>query len=153
MVGTYFYYNGVGDRDSSTPATSRWDTLSIPPRTAASWESLKVKPAPYRRRNSSVCARRCTVWTYRAIWQSKQRKAKGIQKHYVNKHICHGQFREVLRHAGKNTMCRFRAFRSTNHVVNTVQMTKLCLCAFDDKRYIMGDGMHTLAYGHYSLRT
>ena len=82
-----------------------------------------------------------------------QRKAKGIQKHYVKKHMHHGQFLEVLRHAGKNTMCRFRAFRSTNHVVNTVEMTKLCLCAFDDKRYILGDGIHTLAYGHYSLRT
>ena len=42
-------------------------------------------------------------------------------------------------------------FRSTNHVLQTVEMTKLCLCAFDDKRYILDDGVHTLAYGHYSL--
>jgi len=33
-----------------------------------------------------------------------------------------------------------------------VEMSKLCLCAFDDKRYILDDGVRTLAYGHYSLR-
>jgi len=48
-------------------------------------------------------------------------------------------------------MSTFRTFRSTNHVVSTVEITKLCLCAFDDKRYILDDGVHMLAYGHFSL--
>jgi len=81
-----------------------------------------------------------------------QKKAKGIQKHFVKKSVRHSQFLEVLRHAEQTTSCKFRVFRSTNHVVNTVQVTKKCLCAFDDKRYILQDGIHTLAYGHYSLR-
>lgn len=81
-----------------------------------------------------------------------QKKAKGIQKHFVKKSVRHSQFLEVLRHAEQTTSCKFRVFRSTNHVVNTVQVTKKCLCAFDDKRYILPDGVHTLAYGHYSLR-
>jgi len=29
--------------------------------------------------------------------------------------------------------------------------TKLCLSAINDKRYILDDGVHTLAYGHHSL--
>ena len=33
----------------------------------------------------------------------------------------------------------------------TVQMTKLCLDAFDDKRYILENGVDTLAYGHYRI--
>ena len=61
-------------------------------------------------------------------------------------------FLDVLRNATKTTIAKFRIFRSTNHVVNTVEMNKLCLCAFDDKRYILDDGVHMLAYGHYSLR-
>jgi len=80
------------------------------------------------------------------------KKAKGIQKHYVRKKVRHEQYVEVLRNVRRKTTCKFRAFRSTNHVVNTVQIAKLCLCAFDDKRYILDDGVHTLAYRHYSLR-
>ena len=80
------------------------------------------------------------------------RKVKGVQKHYVRKNVQHENFVAVLRNVGQNTSCKFRGFRSTNHVVNTVEISKLCLCAFDDKRYILDDGAHTLAYGHYSLQ-
>ena len=45
-------------------------------------------------------------------------------------------------------MATFRTFKSTNHVLNTVEMTKVCLSAYDDKRYILDDGIKTLAYGH-----
>ena len=80
-----------------------------------------------------------------------QKKAKGVQKHYVKKHVRHNQYLEVLRNIKQTTNCRFRAFRSTNHVVNTLEISKLCLCAFDDKRYILEDGIHTLAYGHHDI--
>jgi len=80
------------------------------------------------------------------------KKAKGIQKHFMKKHVRYEQFLDVLRNATKKTNAKFRIFRSTNHVLHTVEMNKLCLCAFDDKRHILDDGVHTLAYGHYSLR-
>jgi len=80
------------------------------------------------------------------------KKAKGIQKHYVRKHVRHEQFLNVLRKTTAHTKATFRTFRSTNHVINTVELTKLCLSAFDDKRYILDDGVCTLAYGHKSLR-
>ena len=79
------------------------------------------------------------------------KKAKGIQKHYVRNRVRHRHFVEVLRNARSTTMSTFRTFRSTNHVVSTVEITKLCLCAFDDKRYILDDGAYTLAYVHFSL--
>ena len=81
-----------------------------------------------------------------------QKKAKGIQKHFVSKHVRHEQFLNVLRKTTAHTKATFRTFRSTNHVLNTVELTKLCLSAFDDKRYILDDGLCTLAYGHRSLR-
>jgi len=80
------------------------------------------------------------------------KKAKGIQKHYVKKEVNHKQFLDVLRRDLKDTRAKFRNFKSTNHVVNTFEINKLCLSAFDDKRYILKDGIQTLAYGHYSLR-
>ena len=34
----------------------------------------------------------------------------------------------------------------------TEEINKVALSAEDDKRVIMEDGIHTLAYGHYSLK-
>jgi len=82
---------------------------------------------------------------------NSQKKAKGVQKHYVKKHVRHSQYLEVLRNVCRSTTCKFRAFRSTNHVVSTVEILKLCLCAFDNKRYILADGVHTLAYCHKDI--
>ena len=49
------------------------------------------------------------------------------------------------------TLAQFSAFKSTNDVLNTVQMWKLCLNVFDDKRFILEDGINTLAYGHLRI--
>jgi len=65
----------------------------------------------------------------------------------------HENFLEVLRKTRLNTTAKFCAIRSTNHEVNTVEITNLCLCAFDDKRYILDDGVYTLAYGHNSINS
>ena len=42
--------------------------------------------------------------------------------------------------------------RSEKHKVFTITQNKTTLSAYDDKRYILGDGISTLPYGHYSLR-
>ena len=64
-------------------------------------------------------------------------KVKGVKKHYVKKNVRHDEFLAVLRQNKTHTKATFRSFRSTNHVLQTVEMTKLCLSAFDDKRYIL----------------
>ena len=38
-------------------------------------------------------------------------------------------------------------------IVYTEEVNKVALSAEDDKRVIMENGIHTLAYGHYSLKT
>ena len=44
-------------------------------------------------------------------------------------------------------------FRSHKHEMYTEEVNKVALSADDDKRVIMDDGVHTLAYGHYKLQT
>ena len=39
-----------------------------------------------------------------------------------------------------------------SHSVHSNQ-TKHTLCPFDDKRYLMADGVASLAYGHYNICT
>ena len=46
------------------------------------------------------------------------KKAKGVQKHFVSKHVSHEQFLNVLRKTTAHTKATFRTFRSTNHVLN-----------------------------------
>ena len=95
---------------------------------------------------------RCTEVQMYGDSRKSVKKAKGIQKHYVKKEVNHNQFLDVLRRDRKHIRAKFRNFKSTNHVVSTLEINKLCLSPFDDKRYILKDGIQTLAYGHYSLR-
>jgi len=78
------------------------------------------------------------------------RKAKGVPKTYVKKRVKHEQYLHVLRH-WKNTTCHFCTFRSKNHRVTTRKMWKVCLSCIDDKRYLLEDAVHSLAYGHRDI--
>ena len=46
-----------------------------------------------------------------------------------------------------------RGFKSKNHEIFTYESNKISLCDFDDKRYILPDGIHTLPYGHKDIPT
>ena len=49
----------------------------------------------------------------------------------------------------KRQSVTYSTIRSSGHQVSTLQMTKTGLCAYDDKRYVLGDNVHTLAHGHW----
>lgn len=42
-------------------------------------------------------------------------------------------------------------FRSDKHQIHIIAMNKTTLSPFDDKRYILNDGIHTLANGHWRI--
>jgi len=83
--------------------------------------------------------------------QSKIR-VKAVKKSYIKRKVRHAQFLNVLQSL-KPTSSTFQTFLSSNHVLRTVEINKACLNAFDDKRYILDDGVTTLAYGHKNIRT
>jgi hypothetical protein len=76
--------------------------------------------------------------------------AKGIKKCYAKNNMKHSTFLHTLEN-GTTTYAEFHAIQSKNHSLHTVQINKVALSAFDDKRYILEDGKSSLAYGHYSL--
>jgi hypothetical protein len=51
-----------------------------------------------------------------------------------------------------STRANFVNFRSQLHNVETVNFSRICLSAYDDKRYVRNDGIHTYAYGHYKIK-
>ena len=52
--------------------------------------------------------------------------------------------KKILRHT-------MRGIRSKNHNLETYKTNKRSLSCFDDKRYILKNGINTLAYGHRDI--
>ena len=42
-----------------------------------------------------------------------------------------------------------RTIRNWNHELGSYEINKISLSCFDDKRYILNDGIKSYAYGHY----
>jgi len=76
--------------------------------------------------------------------------AKGIKRSFVQHHVKHEMYLHTLK-SKTITKAKFRTFRSDKHNVHTIELTKACLSAFDDKRFILPDGISTLAYGHCDI--
>ena len=45
-----------------------------------------------------------------------------------------------------------RRTQAKNHKLGTYEINKIPLSCFDDKRFVLNDGIHTLAYFHKDLK-
>ena len=45
-----------------------------------------------------------------------------------------------------------KRIQSKKHKLGTYEINKISLSCFDDKRFVLNDGIHTLAYSHKNLR-
>ena len=67
-----------------------------------------------------------------------------------NSDIKYGDFKYT--HSNKKvTRHNMRGIRSKNHKIYTYKSNEIYLSAFDDKRYILDDGINTLPYGHKDI--
>ena len=72
-------------------------------------------------------------------------KAKG-----VNSKLRHNEYVDVL--FGKKVVRhKMKRIQSRLHIVGTYDINKISLSCFDDKRYVLDDGINTLAYGHKDI--
>ena len=76
--------------------------------------------------------------------------AKGVSRRYILKHLLHKDYLRTLKET-ESTIAIFSTLCSQKQQIKTIELTKKCLSAFDDKRYILNDGITTLAYGHYKI--
>ena len=88
---------------------------------------------------------------YSYTTESKNNKtAKGVKKSVVKKEIKHQDYldchfiNQIMRH-------KMRTIRSDHHVISSYQINKTSLSCYDDKRYILDDGISSLAYGHRKI--
>ena len=82
--------------------------------------------------------------------EQEMKKAKGVKKGVIKKCIKHSDYRNCLFSCGRMSHS-MNMIRSEKHKLFTVKQNKSTLSAYDDKRYILEDGITTLPYGHYSI--
>ena len=71
-------------------------------------------------------------------------KVKGCS----SKDLSFDKYKQVLINSNPTTQTRM-GIESKHQSMSTVEKIKMELTAFDDKRYILDDGVHTLPYRHY----
>jgi hypothetical protein len=59
-------------------------------------------------------------------------------------------YTNTLREA-KFLLHKMNMIRSYKHQLYSVTLNKRSLSCFDDKRYLLDDGIHSWAYGHYRI--
>ena len=94
---------------------------------------------------------RAKLYSYKMDEGGESKKCKGIKKQVVTTSIKHEDYKTCLR-TGKEQLRKQNILRSYEHEVYTEEVNKVALSALDDKRYILDDGVHTLAWGHYKIK-
>jgi len=101
---------------------------------------------------TEFCVLRAKSYAY--ILQGKEKiKAKGICGHVVKNHMTFNDHKKCL--FGDSDLDIYRqnvSIRSFKHQLKTIKSYKLTFSNYDDKRVILEDKVHTIAYGHYSLK-
>ena len=76
--------------------------------------------------------------------------SKGVKKQVIRKNITHDNYKDVLFN-NKQIMHSMKTIRSEKHQLGSFELNKVSLSCFDDKRYILNDGIQSYAYGHYEI--
>ena len=93
---------------------------------------------------------RAKLYSYKMFKGEESKKCKGVKKSVVEKSITHEDYKRCLL-TGEEQLRKQNIIRSYKHEVYTEEVNKIALSANDDKRYILGDGIGTLALGHYKI--
>ena len=80
----------------------------------------------------------------------ESKKCKGVKKSVVKKSITHEDYKNCL-FTGKEQLRKMNVIRCHKHEVYTEEVNKVALSSNDDKRYILKDGINTLAWGHHRI--
>lgn len=81
----------------------------------------------------------------------EKRTGKGIKKSALKNKIDHSHFQKCLLGDDKQQLIQFNLIRSTKHQIYTYSVNKVGLSCFDDKRYLLEDGITSYSYGHHKI--
>ena len=86
------------------------------------------------------------MYSYRT--EGKENKtAKGVKKGVIKRELRFSDYKDTLFTKGIMRH-KMKSIRSDCHQIKSYEINKVSLSPFDDKRYILDDGITSLAYGH-----
>ena len=91
------------------------------------------------------------MYSYIKDNQKGGKTAKGIKKNIIKNNIKHENYKDVLIN-NKQIHHTMKTIRSENHQLGSYELNKVSLSCFDDKRYILNDGITSFAYGHKLIK-
>ena len=83
------------------------------------------------------------MYSIRKINRSESSTAKGVNIEFNE----FNEFKDVLFNK-KFSRHKMKMIQAKKHKIGTYEIDKISLSCFDDKRYVLDDGVHTLAYFH-----
>ncbi|XP_071152225.1 uncharacterized protein [Mytilus edulis] len=80
----------------------------------------------------------------------EKKTAKGIKKSVIKHDTRHQHYKQCLfnKEIHMSTMTQIRSY---DHKLYNISINKLGLSPYDDKRYLLDDGIQSLAYGHWRI--
>ncbi|KAE9523040.1 hypothetical protein AGLY_016671 [Aphis glycines] len=92
---------------------------------------------------------RSKLYSHQILDSEKEiKKSKGVKKNVVENKICFDDFKNCLLTKKPKYVIQ-NLFRTKKHDIFTVEQNKKALSVYDDKRFILNNGIDTLAWGHY----
>src|SRR5882757_6329598 len=82
----------------------------------------------------------------------EKKTAKGINRYIIKKDLKQKIYKNILDTSGR-MYSNMKVIRSQKHRMYTMNINKVSLSAYDDKRYLLNDGTTSLAYGHYRIQS
>ncbi len=104
---------------------------------------------------TEIVALRSKLYSYSEMQSvqsvSTHSKAKGIKKH-ISKRMTLDDYLGTLFNRTEVSVVQ-QGFISKKHTIYTYSQKKKATSAFDDKSYILADGITTLAFGHKDIKS
>ena len=90
---------------------------------------------------------RAKSYSFKTMNGEVEKKCKGVKKYVIKKYITHEDYKKCL-FSKISQLREMNTIRSRKHEIGSERINKTALSANDDKRIILKDGVHTLAYGY-----
>ena len=93
---------------------------------------------------------RSKMYAYKKENNEEGKACNGTKKAVIKKDIHFENYKETLFNSQQmhHTM---KTIRSDKHQLGSYEINKISLSCFDDKRYLLNDGISSYAYGHYKI--
>ena len=93
---------------------------------------------------------RSKLYSYLTLNNVEEKKAKGIKKYAIKNKLIFNDYKDCVLNKSTKRITQSN-IRSYNHKVYTEIVNKIALNWYDDKRYIMENGIDTLSWGHHKI--